>query len=106
MKWIATVLVYFQATNVIAANFEMIEGRLFRKDGMMTRLITLQNNTNQKATVAVECRFFRDSELLGTGVAVFYDLSPGERAEGEATSPDQFSANKTECHVDVVEDDD
>jgi hypothetical protein len=73
---------------------------------MMTRLVTLQNNTDRTATVAVECRFFRDSELLGTGAAVFYDLSPGERAEGEATSPDQFSANKTECRVNVVDDDD
>jgi hypothetical protein len=98
--------VYFQASNVLAANFDMAEERLFRKDGMMTRPITLQNNTDQKVTVAVECRFFRDSELLGTGAAGFYDLSPGERAEGEATSPDQFSANKTDCRVDVVDDHD
>jgi hypothetical protein len=93
-------------TNVMAADFDMTEGRLFRRDGAMTRLITLQNNTDRKANVAVECGFLRNGELLGTGAAVFYNLSPGERAHGEATSIEQISADKTECRIDVVDHDD
>lgn len=88
---------------VEAADFDMIEGRLFRKDGMMTRLITLQNNTSRTASIAVECGFLKGGELLGNGAAMFYNLSPGQRAHGEATSTEQISADKTECRIGVVD---
>jgi hypothetical protein len=100
---LAALAVCLPISHVMAADFDIVEGRLFRKDGMMTRLITLQNNTDRKANVAVECGFLRDGELLGTGAAVFYNLSPGERAHGEATSTEQISADETECRISVVD---
>jgi hypothetical protein len=100
---LAAIAMSLSITAVMAADFDMTEGRLFRKDGMMTRLITLQNNTDRKANVAVECGFFRDGELLGVGAAVFYNLSPGETAYGEATSTEQYSADKTTCRIGVVD---
>src|ERR1700722_1571294 len=92
---VALAVYLLPVTNVTAADFDMTEGFLFRKDGMMTRLITLQNNTDRKANIAVECGFLRDGKLLGTGAAIFWNLAPGERAHGAATSTEQISADKT-----------
>jgi hypothetical protein len=91
------------ATPAMASDFNMKEGRLFHKDDMSTRLISLTNNTTSTASVAVECGFFRDGSLMGTGVAMFYELKPGETGHEPATSVDVGDADKTECRVDVVD---
>jgi hypothetical protein len=106
IRVVLALAVCFPFTHVMAADFDMIEGRLYRNDGAMTRLITLQNNTNRKANVAVECGFLKGGELLGVGAAVFWNLAPAERAHAEATSVEQISADKTECRVGVVDHDD
>ena len=87
----------------MADDFEMKEGRLFHKDNMTTRLISLTNNTTSTATVAVECGFFTRGNLMGTGVAMFYNLKPGETGHEPATSVDVSDADKTQCRVDAVD---
>ena len=89
----------------MADDFDIREGRLFHKDGMTTRLVSLTNNTSATASVAVMCAFFRNGSLVGTGAALFNDLKPGETAHESATAvePDTGDANSTKCRVDVVD---
>jgi hypothetical protein len=92
------------STAAMADDFDIKEGRLFHKDGMTTRLVSL-TNTSATASVSVDCAFFRKGSLVGIGYAVFNSLKPGETAHESATAvePDTGDADSTKCRVGVVD---
>src|SRR5258706_10870677 len=93
------------STAAMADDFDIKEGRLFHKDGMTTRLVSLTNNTSTTASVAVACAFFPKGSLVGTGAALFYNLKSGETAHESATAvePDTSDADSTQCRIAVVD---
>jgi len=93
------------STAAVADDFDIKEGRLFHRDGMTTRLVSLTNNTSATASsVRVMCAFFRKQSLIGIGAAVFFNVKPGETAHESATAdePGVGDADSTKCRVDVV----
>jgi hypothetical protein len=72
------------ATPALAAEVDLIKGRLSATSQTASQVIAVRNNTNAIiASAKVECGFYSGEVLSGSGFAYLHDIEPGQTAQGE-----------------------
>ena len=86
---------------VLAATpLTLASGRL-SNDIYPRQAVQITNTGRIKADVMVECGFFKDGELLGSGMGYVYHLMPGSTGYANVPLPSlKTVADHTECRVD------
>lgn len=88
------------ATPAVAADVDLIKGRLSATSQTASQVIAVKNNT--KATIAsakVECGFYSGEVLSGTGFAYLHDIEPGQTAQGEVVGFFGVGPDRTDCRI-------
>jgi hypothetical protein len=83
-------------------DIDLIKGKLTHDDGYTTQLLTVKNNMPVALrSIFVECGFFYNDELIGSGTSWFQNVLPGQKAYDTMTQ--HVVANRTDCRISIVE---
>jgi hypothetical protein len=90
------------ATPALAAEVDLIKGRLSATSQTASQVIAVKNNTNATITSAkVECGFYGGEVHSGSGFAYLHDIEPGQTAQGEVVGflAHEAEPNRADCRI-------
>ena len=90
------------ATPALAAEVDLIKGRLSATSQTASQVIAVKNNTNATiASAKVECGFYSGEVLSGSGFAYLHDIEPGQTAWGEVVGffAHEAGPNRADCRI-------
>jgi hypothetical protein len=89
-------------TPALAAEVDLIKGRLAETLQTASQVIAIKNNTNATiASAKVECGFYSGEVLSGSGFTYLHDIEPGQTARGEVVGffAHEAGPNRTDCRI-------
>jgi hypothetical protein len=88
----------FAAAPAIAANIDIAKDPLVRQGEFAVQSVTVTDNTADPInTIKVECRFFHDHALLGSGMGFAENVAPHQAAQVKTVISDAKDADSTDC---------
>jgi hypothetical protein len=90
------------ATPALAAEVDLIKGRLSATSQMASQVITVRNNTSATISSAkIECGFYTGEVLSGSGFGYVHDIEPGQTAQGEVVVlfAHEVDPRRTDCRI-------
>jgi hypothetical protein len=92
------VFLAISAAPAIAANIDLSKDPLVHEGEYTVQSVAATNNTNDPInTIKVECKFFRNATLVGSGMGFVVDVLPHQTAQVKVAVSNARDADKSDC---------